>query len=63
MERTPDEKWNGPSWLACADISVGLLAGASKVDTILILPSRASVRSFVSSEQLRVGRHVSVTLS
>ncbi len=54
--------WSGPSSIACAGLSVGLLAGASKVDYIMILPNKMAVESFMSSGQLRIGGNLSFTL-
>lgn len=59
---TTTNKWSGPSSIACAGLSVGLLAGASKVDYILILPNKMAVKSFMSSGQLRIGGDLSVTV-
>ena len=59
---TMTNKWSGPSSIACAGLSVGLLAGASKVDYILILPNQMAVKSFMSSGQLRIGGDLSVTV-
>merc|ERR1719295_1209596 len=47
--------WTGPSSVGVAGLSFGFLAGASKIDYIMILPDDHAVRQFTGKGQLRLG--------
>lgn len=53
--RKPNGGWTGPSSVGVAGVSFGFLAGASKVDYIMILPNDDAVRQFTGKGQLRLG--------
>merc|ERR1719242_2702367 len=53
--RKPDGGWSGPSSIGVAGVSFGFLAGASKVDYIMILPDDRAVKQFTGKGQLRLG--------
>ena len=48
-------KWTAPSSVGIGGISAGFLAGASKVDYMLILPNESAVNQFKGKGQLRLG--------
>lgn len=60
--RKPNGGWTGPSSIMVAGVSFGFLAGASKVDYIMILPDDAAVKQFTGNGQLRLGGEIQVAL-
>eukprot|EP01084_Bolivina_argentea_P027170 50533_1 len=55
-------KWSSPSSIICGGLSIGLLAGATKIDYIIILPNKDAVTSFMSSGQFRIGTDLSLSI-
>eukprot|EP01084_Bolivina_argentea_P287522 493376_1 len=53
--RQPNGGWTGPSSIGVGGISFGFLAGASKIDYIMILPNDNAVQQFTYKGQLRLG--------
>ncbi|ETO31686.1 hypothetical protein RFI_05437 [Reticulomyxa filosa] len=61
IARRPDGKgWSGPASVGAAGVSVGFLAGASKIDYVMILPNEMAVRQFTGKGQLRLGGEIQV---
>merc|ERR1719242_927526 len=54
--------WTGPSSVGVAGLSFGFLAGASKIDYIMILPDDHAVRQFTGKGQLRLGGELQLAL-
>eukprot|EP01084_Bolivina_argentea_P110985 198115_1 len=55
-------RWSGPSSIGVAGISFGFLAGASKIDYIMILPNDAAVKQFTGKGQLRLGGEIQLAV-
>ena len=60
--RKPNGGWSGPSSIGVAGVSFGLLAGASKVDYIMILPDDKAVKQFTGKGQLRLGGEIQLAV-
>eukprot|EP00486_Rosalina_sp_Unknown_P007311 CAMPEP_0201572212 /NCGR_PEP_ID=MMETSP0190_2-20130828/15354_1 /ASSEMBLY_ACC=CAM_ASM_000263 /TAXON_ID=37353 /ORGANISM="Rosalina sp." /LENGTH=443 /DNA_ID=CAMNT_0047997691 /DNA_START=28 /DNA_END=1359 /DNA_ORIENTATION=+ len=60
--RKPNGGWTGPSSIGVAGVSFGLLAGASKVDYIMILPDDKAVKQFTGKGQLRLGGEIQLAV-
>merc|ERR1719242_1975376 len=60
--RKKDGGWTGPSSVGVAGLSFGFLAGASKIDYIMILPDDHAVRQFTGKGQLRLGGELQLAL-
>lgn len=60
--RKPNGGWTGPSSIFLAGVSFGFLAGASKVDYLMILPDDAAVKQFTGNGQLRLGGELQVAI-
>eukprot|EP01084_Bolivina_argentea_P259330 437543_1 len=60
--RQPNGGWTGPSSLGVAGVSFGFLAGASKVDYMMILPDDKAVKQFTGKGQLRLGGEIQLAV-
>ena len=60
--RKADGGWTGPSSIGVGGLSFGALAGASKIDYILILPNDSAVEQFCGREQVRLGGEIQIAL-
>jgi len=60
--RRPNGGWTGPSSIGVAGVSFGFLAGASKIDYIMILPDDKAVRQFTGKGQLRLGGEIQLAV-
>lgn len=54
------EEFSGPVAIGTGGVSFGLLAGASKVDMILVLNTVQALRAFAGDAQIRLGSELSV---
>ena len=57
-----DGKWSSPAAIGVAGISAGFLAGASKVDYIMILQDDIAIKQFTSQGHIRLGAEVQLTV-
>eukprot|EP01083_Nonionella_stella_P123095 370694_1 len=62
MVRQANGGWSGPSSVGVAGVSFGFLAGASKVDYIMILPDDKAVKQFTGKGQLRLGGEIQLAV-
>ena len=60
--RKPNGGWTGPSSIGVAGVSFGFLAGASKIDYIMILPDDKAVKQFTGKGQLRLGGEIQLAV-
>ena len=60
--RRADGSWSGPSSIGVAGLAAGFLAGASKVDYIMILPNDRAVAQFTGKGQLRLGADIQLAV-
>eukprot|EP01083_Nonionella_stella_P210147 761079_1 len=60
--RQPNGGWTGPSSIGVGGISFGFLAGASKIDYIMILPDDKAVKQFTGKGQLRLGGEIQLAV-
>lgn len=54
------EEFSGPVAIGTGGVSVGFLAGASKVDMILVLNTNQALKAFAGDAQVRLGSELSV---
>jgi len=55
MIKKSNGAWSGPSSIGTGGLSVGFLAGGSKIDYIMILPDDRAVEQFTKNNQVRLG--------
>eukprot|EP01083_Nonionella_stella_P084353 233479_1 len=62
IARQANGRWSGPSSVGVAGVSFGFLAGASKVEYIMILPDDKAVKQFTGKGQLRLGGDIQLAV-
>ncbi|KAJ6501687.1 hypothetical protein C8R47DRAFT_237635 [Mycena vitilis] len=62
IAKLPDGTWSSPSAIGTAGLGVGGQLGAEVTDFLVILNSRAAVKSFMASGSLTLGGNISLAL-
>lgn len=62
IARLPDGTWSAPSAIGSAGMGVGGQAGAEMTDFLIVLNTRAAVKSFMSAGSLTLGGNMSLAV-
>ncbi|PFH54751.1 hypothetical protein AMATHDRAFT_38017 [Amanita thiersii Skay4041] len=62
IARLPNGSWSAPSAIGTAGVGVGGQAGAEMTDFLVVLNSRAAIRSFMAAGSLSLGGNMSIAL-
>ncbi|WFC98758.1 hypothetical protein MYAM1_001490 [Malassezia yamatoensis] len=62
LAKLPDGEWSAPTAIGIGGLGGGFNAGAEMVDFLIVLNSRAAVRSFMSSGSLQLGGNLGLAL-
>lgn len=60
IARLPDGTWSGPSLFGHAGIGAGLMVGASKTNSVILLNTPEAVKTFSGKGQVKLGADVEV---
>jgi len=62
IRRKANGGWTGPSSIGTGGLSVGFLAGGSKIDYIMILPDDQAIEQFTKNNQVRLGGELQIAV-